>query len=182
MHEIKNVRMNPSSPEAVRRFEKSWWSRSRASISWVRSRTKVKAIHAWGRLWRSQKHSDHVRLSIRSNPTWKLSKFHDSIGKNRKGHCRLIQVILGHGFFGEYYQRFKVDEPAECQCDHQTLQTIAHVIRHCPLLDVARAILRKVSKPVLLSDLFGTIKGLRALAVFLNFSNAFSKFSPPDYC
>ncbi|QRV95516.1 Reverse transcriptase from mobile element jockey protein [Ceratobasidium sp. AG-Ba] len=145
------------------------------SISWARSRTKSKAVHTWGRIWLSSKHSDHVRLTIKSKPTWKLHAFHKAVRNDRRNHCRLIQIILGHGFFGEYYDRFNIDEPAECPCGDAPIQTIAHVIKHCTLFDRSRAILRKASKPVLFSDLFGSVTGLKALLNFLSVCRAFSK-------
>ncbi|QRV88340.1 muscle M-line assembly protein unc-89 [Ceratobasidium sp. AG-Ba] len=72
-------------------------------ISWARSRTKSKAVYTWGRIWQSSRHSDHVRLTIKSKPTWNLHTFHKAVRNDRRNHCRLIQVISGHGHFGEYY-------------------------------------------------------------------------------
>ncbi|QRV77237.1 extracellular metalloproteinase MEP [Ceratobasidium sp. AG-Ba] len=145
------------------------------SISWARSRTKSKAVHTWGRLWNSSKYSDHVHLTINFKPTWKLHAFHKSIRNERRNHCRLIQIILGHGFFGEYYNRFNIDEPPECPCGDAPIQTVAHIIKHYTLFDRSRAILRKSSKPVLFSDVFGSITGLKALFSFLSVCRAFSK-------
>ncbi|QRV92734.1 muscle M-line assembly protein unc-89 [Ceratobasidium sp. AG-Ba] len=73
------------------------------SISWARSRTKSKAVYTWGCIWQSSRHSDHVRLTIKSKPTWNLHAFHKAVCNNRRNHCCLIQVILGHGHFGKYY-------------------------------------------------------------------------------
>ncbi|KAF8595036.1 hypothetical protein BDV93DRAFT_404767, partial [Ceratobasidium sp. AG-I] len=93
----------------------------------------------------------------------------------RSIHTRLIQVIIGHGFFGEYYSRFVPSEEVGCQCEGSPLQTSRHLLLDCPKLDVPRMHLRKVSKYLLLKDIFGSVKGLRALADFLSKSSAFSK-------
>ncbi|KAF8599122.1 hypothetical protein BDV93DRAFT_592225, partial [Ceratobasidium sp. AG-I] len=90
-------------------------------------------------------------------------------------HSHLVQVILGHGFFGEYYSRFVPSEEVGCQCEGAPFQTLRHVLLDCPLHDVPRMKLRKVSKYLLQKDIFGSVKGLRALADFLSSSLAFSK-------
>jgi hypothetical protein len=78
---------------------------------------------------------------------------------------------------GEYYLRFVPSEDPACPCDHNTLQTAPHVLYECPLHDAAHMVLRKASRSLSPSILFGTLKGLRAIATFLSVSFAFRKLS-----
>ncbi|KAH7332655.1 hypothetical protein B0J17DRAFT_551666, partial [Rhizoctonia solani] len=78
----------------------------------------------------------------------------------------------GHGFFGEYRERFRPDDDPSCPCGLHR-QILDHVLRDCPLHAEARGTLRKVSGPLLDSMLFGTLAGLDALAQFLSASSAF---------
>ncbi|KAG9103193.1 hypothetical protein FRC07_010066, partial [Ceratobasidium sp. 392] len=145
------------------------------TITWAKSRSKVKVVKAWTRRWNSERHSEHTRKSLPYPPTWKLHIFHDLFSGGRKLHSRIIQIIIGHGFFGEYYLRFVPSEDPSCPCDHDSLQTITHVLRHCSTYSRARHHLRDISLSIQLEPLFGTYKGLRAIERFLSSSSAFIK-------
>ncbi|KAF8592820.1 hypothetical protein BDV93DRAFT_401227, partial [Ceratobasidium sp. AG-I] len=82
---------------------------------------------------------------------------------------------LGHGFYGEYYERFKIDEAFQCPCGDAPLQTFRHVLLDCELHTEPRMIMRKISRSLNLKVLFGTEKGLAAVATFLARSSAFRK-------
>jgi hypothetical protein len=88
---------------------------------------------------------------------------------------RLNQIVLGHGFFGDYYRRFVPTEDTACPCGESPVQTIRHVLADCWLHDEARQALRRASSYFSLSALFNTKKGLAALIHFLSRSNAFAK-------
>ncbi|KAH7318831.1 hypothetical protein B0J17DRAFT_584263, partial [Rhizoctonia solani] len=88
---------------------------------------------------------------------------------------RLIQLITGHSFVGEYYQRFVPSESAECPCGEVVIQTREHILIDCPLHDEARFHLRRASCSLCIPTLLGTYKGLKAVTCFLSNSNAFSK-------
>jgi hypothetical protein len=45
--------------------------------------------------------------------------------------------VLGHGWFGEYYKRFNLNDDHACACGAE-LQTREHLLCDCPLLDVHR--------------------------------------------
>jgi hypothetical protein len=91
------------------------------TITWARARAKSRAVSTWRKQWCSARHSDAVLRHIPHVPTWKLHPFHDAFDGTRATHSRLIQALVGHGFFGEYYLRFVPSEDPACPCDHNTL-------------------------------------------------------------
>ncbi|KAF8709317.1 Reverse transcriptase (RNA-dependent DNA polymerase), partial [Rhizoctonia solani] len=126
-----------------------------------------------GREWASQPHSLFVTNHIRRPPSLTLARFARTYRGHRSTHARLNQIILGHGFFGEYRERFRPDDDPSCPCG-QPRQTLDHVLRDCHIHTEARNFLRRVSGPMLDSILFGTQAGLEALAQFLGASSAFT--------
>lgn len=147
------------------------------SVTWALARAKSRAIKLWVNRWRSLDHSETVRTHITHLPSWQLNPFHNSFSGRRAIHSRLIQVILGHGFFGAYFLRFVPTNDIGCQCDHSKLQTAHHILYECPLHDDARMIIRKASRRLSPSHLFGSVPGLTALASFLASSSAFRPLS-----
>lgn len=87
---------------------------------------------------------------------------------------RLIQCRTGHGFFGEYYATFVPTEPIMCSCG-EPRQTREHILRDCPLFARQRIHLRHVSYNIILNEILGTEKGIKALAKFIEESSAFKK-------
>jgi hypothetical protein len=51
--------------------------------------------------------------------------------------ARTTQVLLGHGWFGEYYKRFNLNNDHTCSCGAET-QTREHLLCDCPLFDAHR--------------------------------------------
>ncbi|KAF9497961.1 hypothetical protein BDN71DRAFT_1386567, partial [Pleurotus eryngii] len=95
-------------------------------------------------------------------------------------YSRTMQAATGHGFTGEYYLWFNVSsENTECPCGKADLQTCEHILISCPLYKHARSALQAVSSNLFLDFLFGTDKGLTAVADFLHCCSAFRK-SPSD--
>ncbi|KAJ1300689.1 hypothetical protein OPQ81_002336 [Rhizoctonia solani] len=146
------------------------------SLTWSKAQSTHHASRAWITEWTSHSHSRFVTNHLRRLPSLALSRFAKNFRGHRSVHTRLNQVILGHGFFGEYRERFRPDDDPSCPCG-QPRQTLDHVIRDCPLHSDARRALRKVSGPMLDSAIFGTQAGLTALAQFLSASNAFTLYS-----
>jgi ribonuclease HI len=145
------------------------------TITWAKENAKRKALREWTNTWKSSQHSEHVHQHLTTSPKWRLSAFHDSFNGSRAIHSRLIQVILGHGFFGQYYSRFVPSENVECPCGEAPLQTIQHILFDCRLHDRPRMLLRRVSRSLSTNILFGTQSGLQALSEFLRSSTAFMK-------
>ncbi|QRW27253.1 COG4 transport domain-containing protein [Rhizoctonia solani] len=142
------------------------------SITWSKAEATRNASLTWSHLWSSQPHSRFVSEHIRRNPSLSLHPFFKAFPYHRAIHARLIQVIMGHAFLGEYRERFRPDDDPSCPCGAPR-QTLDHVLRACPSFDLARHTLREVSGPMLSSTLFGTTAGLRAVAKFLNSTDAF---------
>ncbi|KAG9074172.1 hypothetical protein FRC06_010886, partial [Ceratobasidium sp. 370] len=124
------------------------------TATWMRERSKVRVVRDWQGSWINSDHSAHVHRSIPYLPRWKLHPIHDDFPSSRATHARLNQVLTGHCFVGEYALRFRPGDDPSCPCDHDTLQTITHVLFECPTHTVARRSLRKASPYLLRSDLF----------------------------
>ncbi|KAG8790760.1 hypothetical protein FRC12_011122, partial [Ceratobasidium sp. 428] len=75
------------------------------SITWARARSKRLAVKDWGRLWLHGHRSEHVKLTLPRLPSLR-PQVGLRINASRSVHTRLNQIILGHGFVGEYYDRF----------------------------------------------------------------------------
>ncbi|KAF8526679.1 hypothetical protein BU17DRAFT_82904 [Hysterangium stoloniferum] len=86
-----------------------------------------------------------------------------------------IQAILGHGFFGAYYQRLLPDLPTSCPCGTEDIQSRLHILSECPLHEEHRHTLRTASQDLSLPIILGTNKGLEALVEFTAASDAFRK-------
>ncbi|KAF8760880.1 Reverse transcriptase (RNA-dependent DNA polymerase) [Rhizoctonia solani] len=86
------------------------------SLTWSKAQSTHQASRAWGREWASQPHSLFVTNHIRRPPSLTLARFARSYRGHRLTHARLNQIILGHGFFGEYRERFRPDDDPSCPC------------------------------------------------------------------
>jgi hypothetical protein len=110
--------------------------------------------------------------------------------KQRWG-ARAIQVMLGHGWFGEYYSCFSIDKDPTCLCagwapKHRmgrppVIQTREHILFECSRFAEARK--RHIDcwfygRLVLLGNLFGDWDGRKRLLGFLTETNAFFKTTP----
>jgi hypothetical protein len=109
----------------------------------------------------------------------------------RQWGARAVQVMLGHGWFGEYYSRFSIDEDLTCPCagwapKHGTggppvIQTREHLLFECSRFEEARK--RHIdcwfySGSVSLGNLFRDWDGRERLLGFLMETNTFFKTTP----
>ncbi|PCH37333.1 hypothetical protein WOLCODRAFT_83875 [Wolfiporia cocos MD-104 SS10] len=85
------------------------------------------------------------------------------------------QCIMGHGFFGEYYQCFVPTETPQCACNDHIIQTRQHLLLSCPLYEHPRHHLMKVSPHLDQCLLFQSKHGWQAILHFLCDSRAFLK-------
>ncbi|KAI5823316.1 hypothetical protein K523DRAFT_193010, partial [Schizophyllum commune Tattone D] len=84
-----------------------------------------------------------------------------------------LQTILGHGFRGDYYARFKpLGSPP---CGNAPVQTRDHILAECLLYEHDRFHLRAESPSLSARVTLGTHVGLNALALFISTTNAFAK-------
>jgi hypothetical protein len=152
-----------------------------STISWAKEASNVRASQEWSRRWLDQSRNNHAAVALRTPPSmkpWRL--FRENCSGPRHITTRLIQVITGHAFFGNYYRRFRPSDPTACLCGQTALQTREHIICECSMHRHARHHLRKVSKTLSLPVILGSLKGLKALAKFLADSTAFTKTSTPS--
>jgi hypothetical protein len=158
--------------------EKSALTRSRDS--WAKEQAKTRPSKAWEKRWQNTPRHNLSAVALRNPPStrpWKI--FKEELDGRRDISCRLVQVITGHAFTGEYYRRFRPNDPTGCPCGFGPVQTREHIIRECPLHSHARHHLTKVSPTLSLPVILGSHAGLVALTKFLKDSSAFKKTSLP---
>lgn len=98
------------------------------TITWPKAQPTHRASQTWRSVWAASHRSHYVTSHLPKPPSLRLAKFHSEFHGPRDVHCRLIQVILGHGFFGEYYDRFVPNEDPNCPCGSVTVQSLRHVL------------------------------------------------------
>ena len=112
-------------------------------------------------------------------PSTKIRKFFKAFEGPRDLQSRVVQVLLGHCFVGEYAERFNVgagDTGCECGAPHETLE---HVLLECFKYSRAREALYERFLFPTRKKIFGSEEGLEALADFLHRCKAFRKRSRP---
>ncbi|CCO36668.1 hypothetical protein BN14_10810 [Rhizoctonia solani AG-1 IB] len=72
------------------------------SSTWAKAQATHQASRAWAREWAGASHSQFVTNQIRQPPSLTLSKFAKSFRGSRAVHSRLVQIVMGHAFVGEY--------------------------------------------------------------------------------
>ena len=100
--------------------------------------------------------------------------------KNRREvFGRVVQCRTGHSYIGEFRRSFLPlsPNPTSCLCDgsEETTETRNHILCDCPRYALHRNILVKASRPLALSVILGSKKGIAALADFISKSGAFSR-------
>ncbi|KAF8623926.1 hypothetical protein AX17_007254 [Amanita inopinata Kibby_2008] len=106
-----------------------------STLSWAAEHAKQKTTKAWRSLWNAKPHANLAATAIQLPPSPKLLPFHRDFGGPRHIHTRIIQVILGHGFFGQYYSRFVPSEDPACHCGTANIQTRDHILTECPTFE-----------------------------------------------
>ena len=150
-------------------------------------RARMRAQLLWRRQWAENTPktgsfalADTVPPSIAPNAIFRSTP--------RELFGRVVQTLTGHGFTGEYYQRFVPSESPWCSYSDEVtdpiLQTRQHIICDCPRYEAYRNILRK-NHPNLhannysLRHLFDPRNGLPNLIQFMHRSGAFTKSGAP---
>jgi hypothetical protein len=137
---------------------------------------KDKAPAKWTEKWKKTYPTGRFGPADRLPPAWK-PKAHFT-GTKREVYRRLVQCRTGHVFIGEYYAKFVPSERVACPCG-EPFQTWVHILRECETYAWHRDILEEVSKEISMPEILGTEKGLRALALFLEKTGAFTKTGQP---
>ncbi|KEP52046.1 putative reverse transcriptase from mobile element jockey protein, partial [Rhizoctonia solani 123E] len=149
------------------------------TITWVRTHATQHASRSWNQAWIAhvQKRPDSGWYIPRP-PALKLHPIFNSTFLSRDVTSRLVQLISGHGFYGEYRNRFHPDIDPRCSCG-ESVETIAHALAFCPRQEDKRHILRKCSPTINERELFGTLAGLMAVSKFIAKSGIGKLGSPP---
>jgi ribonuclease HI len=132
------------------------------------------AIQAWTETnalnMRNNLYSD-CRLPPRTKPPPKKSWI---LTASRRSRALLTQIKTGHAYLGEYYLKMLPNESPACLCGLE-VQTRDHVLRHCPIYEEHRHILRKASPTLHVPTLLCTQEGQQAIVKFVEGSGAFTK-------
>lgn len=137
----------------------------------VRSRL----LSDWQRDWAASPPQGGFAPADRIKPSLKPATLLSTT--SRKIFSRITQARTGHAHIGGYYRWRVPSEIPSCPCG-EVLQTRQHILQSCPLYSSHRHILRKISPTISLPVILGTEQGIKALARFIEKSDAFSKITP----
>ena len=85
---------------------------------------------------------------------------------NRWIISRITQLRTNHGYFGAWYQRMGIEKDSyNCRCGD--LETVRHILVDCPLLELQRQGLERVSPEMDLPTLLNSVTGLQEIANFI---------------
>ena len=152
-----------------------------STFSWARQQAKDAALKAWRHEWtiHTSQHQNLASVAIAETPpSTTLSRFHKAFKGRRDIHTTIVQTVTGHGFRGDYYQRFHIPEPVECPCGEAPIQSRDHILKECQLYEDGRHHLRRVSPTISTDIILGTLSGLQALSKFISKTGAFTKPPP----
>ncbi|CCO28762.1 RNA-directed DNA polymerase from mobile element jockey [Rhizoctonia solani AG-1 IB] len=112
------------------------------TITWIKQAATKNASTSWAKIW--EKHiidRENSDTFIPRAPSLTLHPIFNRSRTARSLECRLVQLLTGHCFLGEYRTRFHPDLDPSCQCGEST-QTFIHTTLFCPSTEGHRAILR----------------------------------------
>lgn len=145
---------------------------ARAALSWKREQAYAKAQSDWQDSW-THRLPQARGAYITTLPKVKVPQAMKEVFEApRSESARAIQVMLGHGFFGEFYARHVPSERTDCPCGEE-MQTREHILLRCPIHGQARREAKMHGKTE--RWLLNTEEGRRMLLKFLAKSNAFKK-------
>ncbi|KAH9952454.1 hypothetical protein BGW80DRAFT_1527032 [Lactifluus volemus] len=133
------------------------------------------------RLWQKLAWTDNLKETVgkQTVSSWLghsdtlYGPLHAAIDWEAPSHRQLkVRLITGHAFIGSYAARFLPGKPISCPCG-EPLQTVDHVVSHCPLYtDARQEILRPIDRDISLPVLLGTAEGGAAMTRFLKATRA----------
>jgi hypothetical protein len=111
-------------------------------------------------------------------PNARYGDLENKVKFSRTTHTTLFRFITGHAFTGEFTQRFypqHTQDDVACPCG-EPLQTVEHVLLHCPLYITARRRhLAANGRPRTLPQLFANSKHVQEVLRFLEETGACAK-------
>jgi ribonuclease HI len=154
-----------------------------ATVSWKKERAKAMITKNWRMAWRERRGgSASAGLSVLGRePSRSYPDCMETIANApRRQAARTIQVLLGHGWFGEFYECFNLNGNVECACGAQR-ETRDHILLRCPLFVEHRHILWRGNTLIGMYDdfIFSTKEGKLLLLKFLEKTDAFFKRQQP---
>jgi hypothetical protein len=149
-----------------------------SSFANMKRRAKEKMLNDWTKIWKSTPRHGHFAISNRFPPSLKPTKRLTHLENKGEIFGRVIQCRTGHGYLGEYYNRFVPSKDIDCPCGEH-IQTREHVLRDCIIYEQHRNILRETSETIALPVILGSEGGVEALALFLEKSGALTKHGNP---
>ncbi|QRW16613.1 Reverse transcriptase from mobile element jockey protein [Rhizoctonia solani] len=81
----------------------------------------------------------------------------------RNIQCRLVELLTGHGFYGEYSARFHPHIDPQCSCG-EPKQSPEHLLMFCPDTEEYRQTITEISPERSWEEIFGTLPGLEAVS------------------
>ena len=147
----------------------------------AKRRSKSAITKIWQKEWRNTPMTGRYAIANRIEPSLNPTKHFQLLKDKREIFGRVIQCRTGHAYTGEFRQFFLPlsPDPTSCPCDNETLETRSHILIDCPRYDEHRRILVKASRHLSIPVLLGTVKGITALAKFIQKSGAFSRTGTP---
>lgn len=101
-----------------------------------------------------------------------------------------IQILTGHGGFGEYLHRFHLRSGPGCECDPDTSETVWHILLECPRFQLAKHNLECEIQTELTKTTITTIlENAKTRSKFLNYAESIASIvtrrnstlaQPPD--
>jgi hypothetical protein len=161
------------------------------TINSQKEKSKDAAIAAWATKWHQSPHTSKAYQTALTTPpdgkphhTFHAARAHTRTDEtppdkfSRLTHSTLYRFITGHAFTGEYTRRFfpqHTQEQIACQCG-EPLQTIEHVLLHCPLYTAAcRRHLTVSGRPRSFPQLLENPERVQSLLRFLEETKACNK-------
>jgi hypothetical protein len=157
-----------------------------ATFSYLRHCAKRHIKSTWKTIWEKRNKSGQFDEVVTTPPSPSVPDHFRSI--RRETYGRITQILTGHGYIGEFYMRFILDETPWCPCTDEnvipTLQDRHHLIFDCPRYESHRHILRKRfltfdNPSFTLKNIIEHSHGHTFLAEFLEKSGAFTKRGIP---
>ncbi|KAF8750084.1 Reverse transcriptase (RNA-dependent DNA polymerase) [Rhizoctonia solani] len=135
--------------------------------TWAKCRATQRASKTWAKIWADSPHSKTVRKHIPRPLSLKLHPIFNNPGLPCSVSSCLVHVMTGHGWFGEYKDRMPfIKGSHKCPCGEQ-VQSVPHLLFLCPLSKDSRKNLTDVAPDLNPLTLFGSTKGLEAVAKFI---------------
>jgi hypothetical protein len=151
-----------------------------ASLSWLKERNRAQVDLHWQLDYIDDLGRKNAPLALcKSLPSKHPSEEIKAILEAPRSHsARAAQVLLGHAFVGEFYDRHVPSVSTACECGIE-MQTIKHLLFACPVTDPHRKHLHDKTSGQIMSEhvIMQTFAGRKGLLAFLAKSRAFKR--PP---